>query len=83
MTANALNKALKPCPFCGGSPERVSRDGDERNCYARTVKYRCTSCNASSGEACGDASKGGYADNRTVERRAVEAWNRRTERGAV
>lgn len=83
MTANTPNKALKPCPFCGGSPERVYRHGDERYAYADTVKYRCTSCNASSGEACGDTSKGGYADNRTVERRAVEAWNRRTEGGAA
>jgi Lar family restriction alleviation protein len=69
-------KQLKPCPFCGSSPKREKETLDERFAYADRVTFRCTGCGVSI-SAVGDTSKPGYADNRTVEARALEAWNRR------
>lgn len=67
---------LKGCPFCGGTPKMVKDSGDERNAYADRVSFVCQSCGCSRG-ACGDTSKRGYADNSTVEQRALSAWNTR------
>ena len=76
-----------PCPFCGGKAKKHFNSGDERNAYAHTVFYRCETCFVQRG-ATGDTSKRGYADNSTVEQRAIKAWNQRvppnaalTERG--
>lgn len=67
---------LKPCPFCGGSPVRESVTLDERFAYAEQITYRCAGCGCAR-SAKGDTSKGGYADNSTVEKRAIKAWNQR------
>lgn len=65
----------KPCPFCGGKPERVAKRLDERFAYAIEVAYVCR-CGCRR-VALGDSSKGGYADNSKVEDLALSAWNTR------
>jgi Lar family restriction alleviation protein len=72
-----MTDTLKPCPFCGGSPTRHKENLGDRNAYAYRIDIECSSCGASI-FAEGDRSRGGYADNSTVEKRASEAWNRRT-----
>jgi len=67
---------LKPCPFCGTLPEKKRTGLDERFAYADVVTYECPECGCSR-SARGDTSKGGYADNSTVEKRAIERWNQR------
>jgi hypothetical protein len=67
---------LLPCPFCGGVPRKTTKSLDERFGYADEVTIRCGSCSCAK-SAVGDTSKSGYADNSTVEKRAVEAWNTR------
>mgnify|MGYP001257856704 CR=1 FL=1 len=74
-----LEKQAGPCPFCGGRAKRLFESLGDRCAYAHEVTYRCTSCGASV-SACGDSSKGGYADNSTVEQRALGAWNKRARR---
>lgn len=71
---------LKECPFCGGIPKMIKASGDERDGYADRISFVCQSCGCSRG-ACGDTSKAGYADNSTVERRALSAWNTRAASG--
>lgn len=66
---------LKPCPFCGGIPEKRVTNLDERFAYAKQIIYQCQ-CGCSRGST-GDSIKGGYADNSTVEQRALAAWNTR------
>lgn len=68
--------SLLPCPFCGGKPVKKTSSGDERDGYAEHVSYQCSTCGCTRG-ACGDSSKGGYADNSKVEATALEAWNTR------
>lgn len=68
---------LLPCPWCGGSPKRVFKHLSEVYAYADSVRYECRDCLSSRG-AVGDTSKPGYADNSTVEERAIVAWNTRT-----
>ena len=36
-----MNKELKPCPFCGGTPELI-----ENNPCALVLYIRCPKCNA-------------------------------------
>ena len=69
--------ALLPCPFCGGAPVRDRRGLSEVYAYADQVTYKCSGCGVER-SAIGDTSKRGYADNSTVEQRAIAAWNRRT-----
>lgn len=69
--------ALLPCPFCGGTPVRDRRGLSEVYAYADQVTYKCSGCGVER-SAIGDTSKRGYADNSTVEQRAIAAWNRRT-----
>lgn len=68
---------MKPCPFCSGKATLSKIDGDERNGYATSASCVCGSCNARSRWESGDTSKPGYADNSTVEARAVAAWDAR------
>jgi len=68
---------LKPCPFCGGSPEVKQSSGDERDGYADHIAYVCKGCGCRRGAAGQQNPKGGYAINDTVAQRAIEAWNRR------
>ena len=70
------NVELLRCPFCGSAPKKVKTSLGERFWYADEVMYVCTGCRCSRG-ARGDTSNPGYADNSTVERRALEAWNTR------
>ena len=71
------DRELLPCPFCGGKA-KISRESlDERYGYADKVKVQCTACGVAV-SAVGDTSKPGYADNSTVEKRATDAWNRRS-----
>lgn len=72
-----VERTVRRCPFCGGEAQRHMNYGDERNGYAMTVFYRCKECFVQRG-ATGDTSKGGYADNSTVEDRALAKWNQRT-----
>lgn len=77
MTDHTQAQALLLCPFCGGKA-KISRESlDERYGYADKVKVQCTACGVAV-SAVGDTSKPGYADNSTVEKRATDAWNRRS-----
>ena len=67
---------IKSCPFCGGKAERHEGQCTEIDAYAQHVFYRCANCGVERG-ASGDSSKPGYADNSTVEVRALAAWNQR------
>lgn len=72
-----MSEELKPCPFCGAGARKEFANGDERDGYANRMTFSCSGCGARV-TAVGDMSKGGYADNSTVEARAIAAWNRRT-----
>lgn len=74
---SGLSELVRRCPFCGGLAKRHYEYGDERTGYADRVFYRCEDCSVQRG-ARGDTSKGGYADNSTVEERALAAWNQRS-----
>jgi hypothetical protein len=77
------NKELLPCPFCGTQPKPPRTETlDERFGYADQVTIQCPSCLCARG-ARGDTSKPGYADNSTVEQRAIAAWNRRSAQPVV
>lgn len=65
-----------PCPFCGRKAKKKLRRGGDHNGYADTVFYECDVCFVRRG-ATGDSSKPGYADNSTIEHRALEKWNQR------
>lgn len=67
---------LLPCPFCGARAKIGRETLDERFAYADKVTVFCIKCSTSK-SALGDTSKPGYADNSTVEARAVEQWNSR------
>ena len=69
-------QTLLSCPFCGAHPTKTKESLDERYAYADVVIYECPQC-ACRRSAVGDTSKPGYADNSTVEMRALAAWNRR------
>ncbi|MBF8177845.1 Lar family restriction alleviation protein [Herminiimonas contaminans] len=72
-----IKTVLKPCPFCAGNPKHIRNSLDERYGYAVSVTYECQSCGVAK-SAIGDTTKPGYADNSTVEQRAMAAWNTRT-----
>ena len=69
----------KPCPFCGGTPEVRYEIGDERNGYSHEVTYRCRGCGCSTVTKGIQGRRSNYADNSTVEARALAAWNRRAK----
>lgn len=71
-----MTDIIKPCPFCGAQPLKQRTGLSEVHAYADKVVYTCPKCGCSRG-AIGDTSKGGYADNSTVEARALEQWNMR------
>lgn len=71
-----MGDTVKPCPFCGAQPIKERVGLSEVYAYADKVTFRCQECGCARG-AIGDHSKGGYADNSTVEDRALEAWNTR------
>jgi Lar family restriction alleviation protein len=79
---STMSTELEPCPFCGGQAATQRETLDERYAYADVVKVQCTACGVAV-SATGDTSKPGYADNSTTEKRAVAAWNRRTEPSAM
>lgn len=68
---------LKPCPFCGGTPVKKVEHLYEVWSYADRITYYCPSCGRILPTE-GDRSRDGYADNSTVEERALLRWNRRT-----
>ena len=72
------NKTITPlrCPFCGCEPKATRTSGDERDGYALRISYVCAGCGCSRG-AVGESGKGWYADNSTVDLRALAAWNTR------
>jgi Lar family restriction alleviation protein len=70
-------KLLRPCPFCGGNPTIARKGLSEVVAYADEVAIQCTKCGARK-SAVGDYSKPGYADNSTVQQRAIAAWNTRS-----
>jgi len=76
MNSTIAQEELKPCPFCDGAAKRSVENLDERFGYAKRVTYSCTVCGLRL-STMGDTSKPGYADNSTMEQRALEAWNRR------
>lgn len=67
---------LKKCPFCGSEPKIIREDLDERFSYAKKVTYKCPSCLCER-SAIGVIGKSGYADNSTVEKRALDSWQTR------
>lgn len=71
----ALVGQALPCPFCGGKASRRSENLGDRFAYAYEVTYACRSCGASLSVR-GYTDKPGYADNSTVEERALAAWNK-------
>lgn len=75
-----MDVELKPCPFCGGKPYMSRRGLSEVHAYADEVKIQCGTCSVYR-SAMGDTSKPGYADNSTVEARAIEKWNHRHSGG--
>lgn len=77
-----MSALIKPCPFCGAQPLKQRTGLSEVHAYADKVVYTCPKCGCSRG-AVGDTSKGGYADNSTVEARALEQWNMRHEPDAL
>lgn len=78
MTTKPTREHLADCPFCGGKPEKKVKNLDERYGYAMRVAYQCSACGCER-FAMGDTRKGGYADNSTVEARAMTAWNTRAK----
>lgn len=68
---------LLSCPFCGGAAWIDRTNGDERVSYQARAFGACANCGARSAVAVGDTSKGPYADNSTVEKRAALNWNTR------
>jgi len=70
------NKQLKPCPFCGTKPEKKKKGLGDQYGYADQVTYLCPKCGCSQ-SARGITSGYGYADNSTVEKRALTAWQTR------
>lgn len=66
---------LKPCPFCGGKPVKQKEGLSEVYGYADRVSYTCKDCGCTRGAQ--GISGNGYADNSTVEARALERWNTR------
>lgn len=71
-----MTTTTKPCPFCGGNAKRHQGSCSEIDGYAEHVFYKCESCGVVKGAD--GLSKGyGYADNSTVEERALAAWNER------
>ena len=77
-----MDVELKPCPFCGGKPHMSRRGLSEVHAYADEVKIQCGTCSVYR-SAMGDTSKPGYADNSTVEARAIEKWNTRTHSAEI
>lgn len=71
-------ESLKPCPFCGGKPEKSSYNLGDWYAYAEEVTYRCNSCGCTM-KTVGTVARGEYADNSTVDKRALDAWNRRAD----
>lgn len=72
-----MSEELKPCPLCRGRANKTRTSLGERCGYADKVKIQCVICGCSI-EAVGEDSKNGsYADNSTVEKRAIAAWNTR------
>lgn len=61
---------LKPCPFCGGKPERIEHGGDSRAKNGITAFIRCPQCGAQGQKF--EISTAYAADNE-----AAGAWNRR------
>lgn len=78
LTEEQREIALLPCPFCGGKAKKSLSMLSEVFAYANEMVIQCKSCGCSR-SARGDSGKGGYADNSTVEKRAIEAWNARTK----
>lgn len=72
----SLELAL-PCPFCGDQPAKVKYSGDERNGYADTTVYCCRGCGARVFTVGIPGKKTAYADNSTVDERALAKWNKR------
>lgn len=73
-----LSEVVRRCPFCGGEAKRRQGACSEIDGYAEHVFYRCQSCGVERGA--GGITRGyGYADNSTVEERALAAWNQRAE----
>lgn len=64
-----MNDKLKPCPFCGGKPEKIVRDYNPA-CpdFGRTVKINCR-CGISTHEVV-------YQDESDF-RAIIDIWNRR------
>ena len=67
---------VKPCPFCGGEAVKRQKSGDERDGYSKHVYYECKECLVWRG-ARGESDGYGYADNSTVDERALKRWNER------
>ena len=67
---------VNSCPFCGGPPDiRYNTECGGHGEYYKTVKIVCTRCGASTKSFVCDR----YYGEKTDERDAIAAWNRRPE----
>lgn len=80
-----MESNLKPCPFCGGTNLGFSSKTVARkygSCRAYHGAIYCKKCNAYGARVLSETIKNVYpmpdVDFDELERRAVEAWNRRT-----
>jgi len=79
MTTNEL----KPCPMCGGSPNKPAKNGgsDERSGYNFTVTVACK-CGLRIDRASHQGKQGWCDDSGQAEAEAIAAWNSRAQPAA-
>lgn len=61
------NRELKPCPFCGGEAELITR----KQCYADSYTVRCKN------QGC----RGRAQKLVRAKHEAIKSWNRRADNG--
>jgi hypothetical protein len=74
---------LKPCPMCGGSPNKPAKNGgsDERSGYNFTVTVACK-CGLRIDRASHQGKQGWCDDSGQAEAEAIAAWNSRAQPAA-
>jgi hypothetical protein len=74
---------LKPCPMCGGAPNKPAKNGgsDERSGYNFTITVACK-CGLRIDRASHQGKQGWCDDSGQAEAEAIAAWNRRAQPAA-
>ena len=79
--ANEKRLILKPCPFCGGNPYLETRHRAFIQAQTTRVAFvRCTECEART-QRIPLVDFGCTSFSFEANKKAIEAWNRRTEDG--